>query len=74
MRSDLKGHGLGEALLSKLVGYCRSRGTQRMFGQAYAENERMLGLARKIGFRTGDCRDGIFELELDLQERHGGDA
>ena len=74
VRSDLKGRGLGEALLSKLVGYCRSRGTRRLIGQAYAENERMLGLARKIGFRTGECRDGIFELELDLQGRHGGDA
>src|SRR3546814_10216139 len=28
VRSDFKGHGLGEILMHKIIGYCRQRGTR----------------------------------------------
>jgi acetyltransferase len=67
VRSDLKGRGLGDILLGKLIRYCRARGTGRLVGQVFAENSRMLGLAHDLGFRRGDCRDGIVDLVLELQ-------
>ncbi|MGA8260360.1 MAG: bifunctional acetate--CoA ligase family protein/GNAT family N-acetyltransferase [Arenicellales bacterium] len=48
--SHLKGKGLGHALLSKMIAYCRSRGTRYLVGEVLAENDRMIALARKLGF------------------------
>jgi len=67
VRSDLKGLGLGAALLTKLIDYCRSRGTRRLIGEAFSDNDRMLRLARDCGFRISGRHDGIVDLELDLQ-------
>jgi acetyltransferase len=67
VRSDLKGRGLGALLLDKLVRYCRSRGTQRMRGQARGENTRMLKLGAAAGFHIEQTGAGICELSLDLQ-------
>ncbi|MCP5284811.1 MAG: bifunctional acetate--CoA ligase family protein/GNAT family N-acetyltransferase, partial [Burkholderiaceae bacterium] len=41
VRSDLKGGGLGERLLRKLITYHRSRGTQVLTAEVLAENVRM---------------------------------
>ena len=67
VRSDLKGLGLGAALLTKLIDYCRGRGTLRLIGEAFADNDRMLRLARECGFRITGRHDGIVGLALDLQ-------
>ena len=67
VRSDLKGRGLGAALLRKLIDYCHSRGTQRLIGEAFADNDRMLHLARECGFQVTGRHEGIVGLELDLQ-------
>ncbi len=50
VRSDLKGGGLGERLLRKLIDYHRGRGTQVLTAEVLAENDRMLALARLLGF------------------------
>ena len=50
--SKLKGRGLGKALLSKMIDYCRDRGTRELAGEVLAENERMLKLAKRLGFET----------------------
>ena len=67
VRSDLKGEGLGTLLLQKLIDYCRARGTQRMVGQALAENTRMLHLATECGFHQ-QVSGGVVDLTLDLQK------
>jgi len=67
VRSDVKGKGLGSALLMKLIDYCRQRGTRRLVGEAFADNYRMLKRARECGFRTTGRHEGIVGLELDLQ-------
>ena len=58
VRSDLKGGGLGELLMRKLITHFRSRGTRRLVGDVLKENERMLELARHLGF----------EVDPDAQE------
>jgi acetyltransferase len=53
VRSDLKGGGLGERLLSKLADYLRAHGTRVLTATVLAENSRMLELARDLGFEIG---------------------
>lgn len=66
IRSDFKGKGLGSALLSKLVRYCRDRGIRRIAGEVLAENARMLRLAKQCGFRIEERNEGIVSVVLEL--------
>ncbi|MEO5375240.1 MAG: bifunctional acetate--CoA ligase family protein/GNAT family N-acetyltransferase [Alphaproteobacteria bacterium] len=67
VRSDMKGAGLGRALLEKMIRYCRSRGTQSMIGQVLQENSRMLTFVGKLGFeRHGLADGGAVEVILKL--------
>jgi acetyltransferase len=50
VRSDLKGQGLGHLLLSRLIEFLASRGTQRLVGDVLHENESMRQLAASKGF------------------------
>jgi RimJ/RimL family protein N-acetyltransferase len=50
------------------VDYCRGRGTQRIVGEAFSDNDRMLRLARECGFRISGRHDGIVDLALDLTQ------
>jgi acetyltransferase len=70
VRSDLKGHGMGYALLSKLIGYCRERGMRELVGQVLPDNKRMLELAESLGFKRRMLHlDGQFEVRLALDSR-----
>jgi acetyltransferase len=51
VRSDFQGRGLGRALLSKLIRYCRDRGTKRLFGEVLSSNKPMLALCASLGLR-----------------------
>jgi acetyltransferase len=51
VRSDLKGRGLGRALLDKIVRYGRARGMRRLCGEVLAGNRQMMELAASLGFR-----------------------
>jgi len=65
--SHVKGKGLGHALLSKMIDYCRSRGTQYLIGEVLSDNERMLALARKLGFTISQELSGqVKKLQLKL--------
>jgi acetyltransferase len=66
VRSDLKGKGLGRALLKKLVRYCRTRGIKELVGEVLADNRRMIALAARLGFRMGSARDGSMQVRLEL--------
>jgi acetyltransferase len=68
VRSDLKGHGLGKLLMRKLIDYCRSRGTREIVGEALPQNNRIIGLVRKLGFvvqPTGE--EGVRKFTLTLR-------
>ena len=70
VRSDLKGGGLGELLLRKLIHHFQSRGTRRMVAYVLKENERMLELARELGFEVDPAHSepDTHRVYLDLQE------
>jgi acetyltransferase len=52
VRSELKGQGLGRALLAKMIRYARGRGTQALVAYVLRENRGMRELARSLGFVT----------------------
>ncbi|MEO8805055.1 MAG: bifunctional acetate--CoA ligase family protein/GNAT family N-acetyltransferase [Burkholderiaceae bacterium] len=69
VRSDLKGGGLGERLMHKLIDYLRAQGTQRIVATVLADNDRMLQLAKVLGFVFDQERAeaGVRSIHLDLQ-------
>ena len=67
VRSDLKGQGLGSALLEKLIRYCRGKGTEELTGQVLPDNRPMLALAARHGFAKKRLPgDDVVELRLSL--------
>lgn len=67
VRSDLKGRGIGHALLDKMIRYCRSKGTPELVGQVLPDNRPMLSLAGSFGFSSQLLPDnGAVELRLKL--------
>lgn len=52
VRSDMKGLGLGDALMRKIIAYCRQRGTAEIIGDILRENQAMRTLAAELGFQT----------------------
>ncbi|MGD9536064.1 MAG: bifunctional acetate--CoA ligase family protein/GNAT family N-acetyltransferase [Alphaproteobacteria bacterium] len=68
VRSDYKGHGLGYALMQKLIRYLRDKGTGIVVGRVRADNHRMLEMVRTLGFdvRTGE---DSHEMEVSLTLR-----
>ena len=74
VRTDLKGKGLGRALMKKIVRYCRDRGTGRLVGEVLAGNRNMLALANELGF-TAHPPPGISgPIQLGLVLKPGGKA
>ncbi len=53
VRSDLKGRGLGYALMTRLIEIARSRGIGELFGDVLSENDAMLSMCRDLGFDIG---------------------
>jgi len=66
VRSDLKGGGLGQRLMHKIIAYQRAQGTRRLVATVLAENSRMLDLARALGFTVGPRRPDDDTREIAL--------
>ncbi len=69
VRSSLKGGGLGEVLMRKMIVYLRAQGTQRLTATVLTVNKRMLELAHRLGF-VQDALQPEHEtrsIHLDLQ-------
>ncbi|KQQ89227.1 GNAT family N-acetyltransferase [Massilia sp. Leaf139] len=67
VRSDLKGLGLGRILMEKLIDYCRSRGTREIVGEALPQNNRIIGLVKKLGFEVMRAdEEGVRKFRLTL--------
>jgi acetyltransferase len=69
VRSDLKGKGIGEMLMNKLIAYCRARGTREIVGEALPQNAPVIGLVKKLGFTVGpvDEDEGVRKFRLPLR-------
>ena len=74
VRSDLKGGGLGELLMRKLIDYLRALGTRRLVATVLTHNLRMLELARRLGFVDDGAQPDpdTRAIYLDLQEGGAG--
>src|SRR4029077_17978083 len=66
VRPHLKGSGFGSLLLDRLITQCRERGVARLEADVLGQNARMLGLARKYGFRREAAEGGTVRLALEL--------
>ncbi len=69
LRSDLKGRGLGWALMQMIIEYARSEGLKRIFGQILNENSVMLQMCRELGFevKTNPEDRSIYDVTLVLE-------
>ncbi|MDE2468907.1 MAG: GNAT family N-acetyltransferase, partial [Bradyrhizobium sp.] len=73
VRSDLKGKGLGWALMQLLIDYASTEGLKSLNGQVLTENTTMLAMCRELGFSVkADPHDaGLALVSLDLTGRLG---
>ncbi|HRV94592.1 MAG TPA: bifunctional acetate--CoA ligase family protein/GNAT family N-acetyltransferase [Anaerolineae bacterium] len=69
VRSDLKGMGLGRALLDKMIRYCRHRGMDEIIGETMRVNTPMIRLSRKCGFEVSSADDETVFLRLNLKPK-----
>jgi len=68
IRSDLKGLGLGQMLMAKLIAYFHERGTEALVGEALTENHALIELVKNLGFDIrGEPGTVTVELKLPLQ-------
>ena len=51
LRSELKGKGLGWALMQLLIEYARAEGLKSLYGEVLNENTTMLEMCRDLGFK-----------------------
>jgi GNAT superfamily N-acetyltransferase len=68
LRSDLKGRGLGWALMEMIIEHAKSEGLSRIYGQILQENSVMLKMCRELGFKVvTDAEDpGVCDVTLTL--------
>jgi acetyltransferase len=68
LRSDLKGRGLGWALMQLVIDYARREGLRRIHGQVLRENTVMIGMCRQLGFdiRPDAEDESVYLVSLDL--------
>jgi acetyltransferase len=62
--SDRQGRGYGELLLRHVLQYGKSRGMKRVVGHVLRENNRMLELAKQLGFRREGGRSGEPDIRV----------
>lgn len=68
LRSDLKGRGLGWALMQLIIDYARSEGLKTISGDVLKENTVMLEMCRQLGFQVKPDPDepDICDVRLTL--------
>jgi acetyltransferase len=69
VRSDLKGQGLGTALMRTLIAYARAQGIGELFGAVLHENRAMLDVAERLGFTSSRQADDATLVEVRLRLR-----
>jgi GNAT superfamily N-acetyltransferase len=69
LRSDLKGRGLGWALMQLIIEYAKSEGLKQISGEILQENAVMLKMCRELGFKVKtDVEDrGVCDVTLVLE-------
>ena len=62
--SDRQGRGYGTLLLTHVLHYAKSRGIKRVIGHVLRENDKMLALIKRLGFRREGMRSGEPDLRV----------
>ena len=74
LRSELKGKGLGWALMQLLIEYARAEGLKSLYGEVLNENTTMLTMCRDLGFKVASAPEEprlsivSFELNAAVEE------
>lgn len=73
LRSDLKGRGLGWALMQLLIEYATKQGLKQMSGEVLQDNAVMLQMCRRLGFdvQSSKADSAICNVVLTLPRRAG---
>jgi acetyltransferase len=66
VRSRLKGHGLGWALMQQVIAHARERRLHRVYGDVLAGNAGMLQMCAELGFVADDVGAGMTRVVLTL--------
>jgi acetyltransferase len=68
LRSDLKGRGLGWALMQLIIEYAKSEGLKAISGDVLQQNTAMLEMCRELGFevKTDAADPGVCNVKLRL--------
>jgi acetyltransferase len=68
VRSDLKGNGIGRALMRQIIAYAKRAGVGEIFGDVLEENAMMISLCRELGFAMAPLAGsaGIVRASLTL--------
>ncbi|MTH99783.1 bifunctional acetate--CoA ligase family protein/GNAT family N-acetyltransferase [Roseibium sp. RKSG952] len=76
VRSDLKGHGLGWALMKLIIRYATADGISTVKGEVLKENTSMLSMCQALGFSVSTSGDdpGIAEVTLNVADLPEDDA
>ncbi|MBI4763981.1 MAG: GNAT family N-acetyltransferase [Deltaproteobacteria bacterium] len=67
MHDDYQGKGLGYKLVDLIIGIAQDKGLEEIYGRVLTENERMLNMARKLGFQYKLMSGGITEVRMTLK-------
>ncbi|MCJ7832971.1 MAG: GNAT family N-acetyltransferase, partial [Deltaproteobacteria bacterium] len=67
VHDDYQGKGLGYKLVDLIIGIAQDKGLEEIYGTVLTENEKMLKMARKLGFKHKMLPDGITEVKLALK-------
>jgi acetyltransferase len=62
--SDRQGHGYGRLLLEHVLHYAKARGVTRVVGHVLRENDKMLDLAKRLGFVRESGRSGEPDIRV----------
>lgn len=66
-RSDVKGQGIGWALMRRLIDYAEDEGIQELWGQVLRENRGMLKMCRELGFTVEPDQEDPSMVIVTLQ-------
>jgi acetyltransferase len=67
VRSDVKGRGIGWALMLHLIRYAESEGLRDLHGDVLAANERMLSMCRELGFDIAASSEDLSLRKVSLK-------
>ena len=67
IHDDFQGKGLGYKMVDILIGIAQDKGLDEIYGSVLSENDKMLKVVEKLGFKISREPDGISHVALKLR-------